>query len=205
MKVLVVDDFPANLKYIARAIRGSKSPDGKSFDVTEISNYEEALKCVDKQFFDVVVVDMWLGQHKSGGIDIINHLVGKSSVVIVITGHANTPNCVEAMRAGAWDYIEKNPADGKDPYKRLLDSICSAWEYRTKNPERGVPNPDNEWVHKHFDELVKQYPGKLVAVLYEKVVDSDTSFAELAKRIESKFPLARPTIISVPDSSKGDL
>jgi DNA-binding NtrC family response regulator len=210
MRVLVIDNELSDRKKIVNALQGSKAPDGQRFDIVEASKYQEAIKeIVDslddktKKPFDIVIVDMNLGKGKEG-IDIIKHLAGKSSVAIVITINSNIPNCVEAMRAGAWDYIEKQPFEGKDPYRQQLpDSIRKAYEYFKKNPERGVPNPDIEWIHKHFKDLMKKHPGKLVAVLYEKVVDSGPNFAELVKRLESKFPLAKPTIVSIPASSKG--
>ena len=203
MKILVIDDNPSALEEISIAIRSSKSLNGRPYDITKVLNYEEALKRIDEKYFDIVIVDMKLGPKGNEGMDILKYLAGKSSVAIVITGFDPTiPKCVEAMRAGAWDYIEKQPADGSDPYERLLDSIRRAYEHFQKHPERGVPNPDIEWIHKHFDELVKEYAGKLVAVLYEKVVDSDKSFGTLSNRIESKFPLAKPTIVSIPDLSK---
>ena len=118
----------------------------------------------------------------------------------MLTAFPTIPNCVQAMRAGAWDYIEKNPADHSDPYEQLLASLHSACEYRLKNPQRAETNPDSNWVHEHLPELMEKYPGQLVAVLYEKVVDSDPKFGRLSKRLKEKFPLARPTIVSIPDT-----
>jgi DNA-binding NtrC family response regulator len=213
MRVLVIDDDPDDLENIVEALQNSQGPDNQNFDVEEASNDREAIEKLDKSLddktkkpFDIVIVDMQLGSKGDEGIEIIKRLSGKSSVAIVFTHVPEISNCVEAMKAGAWDYIEKKTRiDRADHYKRLRDSIHKAYERFKKNPERGIPNPDSEWVHKNFNYLMKKYPGKLVAVLYEKEIDSDIGFAELAKRVESKFPLARPTIVSIPEPSEGDM
>jgi DNA-binding NtrC family response regulator len=202
MKVLVIEDVPDNLREIANAIRDLQFIDGHLFDVKEASSYESAIMLGSQMSFDLLITDMRINVGEEG-LDVIKFFANKLTIAIVITGFPSIPNCVEAMRAGAWDYIEKNPMDGSDPFERLLDSIRNACEYRRKNPQRGVPNPDVEWVHKHFDELAKEYPNKLIAVLFEKVVDSDVNFGALSKRMESKYPLAKPTIVSIPDLQKG--
>ncbi len=200
MKVLIIDDVPEDLREMKMLISSRKDPNGKPYDVLAITNHEEALKIIDTEPFDIVITDMLMGKmQREEGIKVLQQLANKSSVAIVITGHPSIPNCVQSMKAGAWDYIEKQPMDGKDPYERLLGSIYKACEYRTKNPARGVVDPDSEWVHNHLNELMEKYAGQLVAVLYEKVVDSDINFAELSERVASKYPLAKPTIVSIPD------
>lgn len=202
MRVLVIDDDLDNLNELETAIRSFKAPDGRFYDTVGFSDYREALKVINIEPFDIVITDMVMGESMDEGIDVLKKLANRSAITIVITAYPSIPNCVEAMKAGAWDYIEKAPADGADPYERLSESLTKAYEYRLRNPQRAVTSPDSEWVHEHLDELIRKYPGKLVAVLYERVVDSDTSFAELSKRIQSIFPLAKPTIVSIPDDSQ---
>jgi len=205
MRVLVIDDEQDALNELEKAISTSKGPNGESFEITGEKDYKKALKLIEAEPFDIVVTDMVMGKKRGEGIEVVKYLANRSGVAIVITAYPSIPNCVEAMRAGAWDYIEKNPTDGSDPFDHLLESIREACEYRLKNPQRQLTNPDSEWAQKHLIELMERYAGRLVAVLYERVVDSDISFAELSKRIQSTFPLAKPTIVSIPDSSSEDV
>ena len=203
MKVLLIDDEPDDLKALERELTSSKAPSGEYYEAKCFTDYEDALNpAYDGEKFDILITDMVMGRKRDEGIAVLKYFADRLPVTIVLTGHPSVPNCVEAMKAGAWDYIEKNPADGADPYERLLDSLKRSYEYKLEHPERGITNPDSEWVHDNLDKLMTEYPGQLVAVLYEKVVDSDASFTELSKRLEARFPLAKPTIISIPDSDK---
>jgi FixJ family two-component response regulator len=119
---------------------------------------------------------------------------------IVLTAYPSIPNCVEAMRAGAWDYLEKVPEDGSDPYQNLLNTLRQACSMRMKDPDARKVDHDAKWVHDHLGELMKQYPGRLIAVLDAKVVGDAKTYEELSEELKDKFPLAKPTIISIPDT-----
>jgi len=203
MKVLLIDDDPECLQEMQNIITSTKTSQGESYEVVVFREYKAALNAAyNGEQFDIVITDIVMGERRNEGIEVLKYFANRLPVGIAITAYPTIPNCVEAMRAGAWDYIEKNPTDGADPYARLLESLQKACEYRLKNPHRAVANPDSEWVHEHLSELLEKYPGKLVAVLYERVVDFDTNFSKLSSRIESKFPLAKPTIVSIPDGQK---
>ena len=62
------------------------------------------------------------------GIDLLKHLrgAGKSFPVIVMTGHGDVPLAVEAMKLGAFDFIEKPFGD-----EALLTSIRAALARRS--------------------------------------------------------------------------
>ncbi len=57
---------------------------------------------------------------------------------------------------------------------------------------------DQEWIVKHFEELVEKYGGKFVAVSSEKIVavgDSSKVVDEIARE---KYPHIIPSVIHVP-------
>jgi two-component system, LuxR family, response regulator FixJ len=68
------------------------------------------------------------------GLDLLNDLRGRGidSPVVIITGHGDVPLAVEAMKAGAFDFLEK-PFDDE----RLLDVVRRALQAprRTGAPE----------------------------------------------------------------------
>jgi two-component system nitrogen regulation response regulator NtrX len=99
--ILIVDDEPSILKSLSDLL----SDEG--FDVTTASNGYEALKIVDTEFPDLVLLDIWMP-----GIDGIETLKeikkdNPGTQVIIITGHGTIETAVKATKFGAYDLIEK--------------------------------------------------------------------------------------------------
>jgi two-component system nitrogen regulation response regulator NtrX len=99
--ILIVDDEP----YILQSLGGLLSDEG--YEVVTASNGYEALKIIDAQSPDLVVLDIWMP-----GIDGIETLreIKKNHPflpVVIITGHGNIETAVTAIKLGAFDMIEK--------------------------------------------------------------------------------------------------
>ncbi|MDY6904025.1 MAG: sigma-54 dependent transcriptional regulator [Thermodesulfobacteriota bacterium] len=99
--VLIVDDEPS----IVQSLEGLLSDEG--FDVMTASNGYEALKVIETESPDIVLLDIWMP-----GIDGIETLkeIKESSphiAVIMITGHGTIETAVSATKLGAFDFIEK--------------------------------------------------------------------------------------------------
>ncbi len=99
--VLVVDDEPS----ILQTLSGLLSDEG--FEVTTAVNGYEALKIIDTESPDLVLLDIWMP-----GIDGIETLqeIKKNNPhiqVIIITGHGTIETAVRATKLGAFDLIEK--------------------------------------------------------------------------------------------------
>lgn len=99
-KVLVVDDEPQ----ILRALRINLSVRG--YEVTTAPNGAAALRAAAEKNPDVVVLD--LGLPDMDGIEVLAGLRGWSSVpVIVLSARTDSSDKVEALDAGADDYVTK--------------------------------------------------------------------------------------------------
>jgi len=99
--VMIVDDEPSILK----SLRGLLSDEG--FEVVTADNGYEALKLIDQESPDLVLLDIWMP-----GIDGIETLteIKKENPhiqVIMITGHGTIETAVKATKLGAYDFIEK--------------------------------------------------------------------------------------------------
>lgn len=99
--ILIVDDEPS----ILQSLSGLLTDEG--FEVITANNGYEALKIIDSETPDLVLLDIWMP-----GIDGIETLkeIKKSSTslpVIIITGHGNVETAVKATKLGAFDLIEK--------------------------------------------------------------------------------------------------
>ncbi len=99
--ILIVDDEPT----ILRSLGGLLSDEG--FEVLTASNGYEALKIIDVESPDLVLLDIWMP-----GIDGIETLkeIKKNNdfiQVVIITGHGTIETAVNATKLGAYDFIEK--------------------------------------------------------------------------------------------------
>jgi two-component system KDP operon response regulator KdpE len=99
-RVLVVDDEPQLL----RALRINLS--ARRYEVVTASNGTSALKAAAAQPPDAVILD--LGLPDLDGAEVIRGLRGWTSVpIIVLSGRADSADKVEALDAGADDYVTK--------------------------------------------------------------------------------------------------
>ena len=99
--LLIVDDEPS----ILQSLGGLLSDEG--FEVTTAVNGYEALKIIEVESPDLVLLDIWMP-----GIDGIETLkeIKKENPniqVIIITGHGTIETAVRATKLGAYDLIEK--------------------------------------------------------------------------------------------------
>ncbi len=99
--LLIVDDEPS----ILQSLSGLLEDEG--FEVTTASNGYEALKFIESDSPDLVLLDIWMP-----GIDGIETLqeIKKDNPfiqVIIITGHGAVETAVKATKMGAFDLIEK--------------------------------------------------------------------------------------------------
>lgn len=101
MKVAIVDDEADMRQSISQWLALS------GFDTETFASAEDALKTLGADYPGIVVSDI-----KMPGMDgmaLLKRLMGMDSglPVIMITGHGDVPMAVEAMRIGAYDFLEK--------------------------------------------------------------------------------------------------
>ena len=113
--ILVVDD-EKNQREILETILS-----GEGYDVTTASSGEAAMKFVESRRFDLVLTD--LKMTGMSGLDLLKELTNfdKSIIVILLTAHGSVDSAVDALRLGAFDYLQK-PYDSE----KLLDTVSRA-------------------------------------------------------------------------------
>ncbi|AWK85506.1 sigma-54-dependent transcriptional regulator [Azospirillum thermophilum] len=117
--VLFVDD--------ERAVRlaGQQTLELAGFDVTACDGAERALRQIGRDWPGCLVTDVRMPQ--MDGLALLARVqeIDPDLPVILITGHGDVPMAVEAMRSGAYDFLEKPfPAD------RLVEVVRRAVEKR---------------------------------------------------------------------------
>src|SRR5689334_6091576 len=113
--ILVVDDEKAQREILELIL----SEEG--YDVTTAVSGEAALKFAKDRRFDLALTD--LKMTGMDGIELLQHLLAYDSsiIVILLTAHGSIESAKEALRRGAFDYLEK-------PYDKaaLLETINRA-------------------------------------------------------------------------------
>lgn len=100
-KILVVDDQRNMRTTLAMMLRGG------GFDVDEAGDGTEGRELGTTGAYDVVITDLRMGEHD--GLDVLRAIKEAQPMteVIVMTAYGTIESAVEAMRFGAFDYIQK--------------------------------------------------------------------------------------------------
>ena len=174
-RALVVDDEPQILRALRINLRV------RQFDVHTAATGAEALEQASKHPPDLVILD--LGLPDLDGVEVIQGLRGWTTApIIVLSGRADSTDKVEALDAGADDYVTKPfgmeellarmravsrraIADGDEPQVRLGDLVVDLAAKRVIREQNGAEGADirltpTEW---HLLEVLLRHPGKLLS------------------------------------------
>ena len=99
--ILLVDDDRHVLASMADWLRL------QGYQVDTATNRVEAVAALDRKEYDVLLVDIRLGE--DDGFDVLTHARQRypATAVIMITGYGSVESAVEAIRAGAFDFLTK--------------------------------------------------------------------------------------------------
>ncbi|MFQ6113650.1 MAG: sigma-54-dependent transcriptional regulator, partial [bacterium] len=100
-KVLIVDDDKLICWSLEKALKS------KGYEVTSVHLGQEALDCIAKEPFDILLLDLMLPD--LSGFQVLEHL-NENRIqlpVLVITAHGAVDSAVRAMKLGAYDYLCK--------------------------------------------------------------------------------------------------
>jgi two-component system C4-dicarboxylate transport response regulator DctD len=119
-RVILIDDDPEVLD----AYRQTLELDG--FNVTAVGSAWLGLQALSPEACTVVLSDVRMPGEDGFGLLEAVRAVDREIPVVLMTGHGDVPMAIKAVRAGAWDFIEK-PAD---PI-RLVETIRRAFAHRS--------------------------------------------------------------------------
>jgi signal transduction histidine kinase/FixJ family two-component response regulator len=107
--VLLVEDNPADAELLSARLEGSA---GMPLRLVQVGSVAEARSALRRSKVDVVILDLPLPDAQ-GLVALYQILPAAPGVpVIVLTGRADQSLALEALRAGAQDYVLKPPPDG---------------------------------------------------------------------------------------------
>ena len=121
-KILLIEDEEPIRRVLLRIL----IDENKGYQITESQDGKEGFLKLTKEDFDLVLCDIKMP--KMDGIEVLQKVRenGINIPFIMLTGHGNISTAVEAMKAGAYDFILKPP-----DLNRLLTAVRNALE--TKN------------------------------------------------------------------------
>ncbi len=173
MRILIADDDPQ----ILRALRITLT--AKGYEVTTATDGAEAIAAAVDHRPDIFLID--LGMPRLDGIQVIQAIRGWSQApILVVSGRAGAADKVEALDAGADDYITKPFAveellariraltrrvsrDDSTPVARLgnvtIDLAAHSVSHDSQEGKRQIRLTPTEW---QFIEILIRNAGKLV-------------------------------------------
>jgi two-component system response regulator AtoC len=173
-RILIVDD-EENIRLVLRTLLRRHG-----YEVETASSGEEALPLVESFGPDVVLADVRMP--KMGGLDLLATLraKGHDATVIVMSAYGNLDQAIEAMKAGAYDYIQK-------PFKN--DEVVLALK---KAEEREVLRRENRALR---EEIRKEHK-------FEELLAKSTQMQEVFRTI-AKIADYKTTVLVTGESGVG--
>ena len=128
-EILVIDDNSDIRTLISGILKD------KGFDVRVAANYDQALNEIVSKLPDVAIIDVKLDKGDYDGINLLNEInkIDKNVPVIMISGHANVQMAIDALKFGAFEFLQK-------PFstERLLNFINRALENANLKKEKNI-------------------------------------------------------------------
>jgi len=118
VRILHIDDDPALVRLVAKSLtRGG-------FEIENAGDIESGLARINESVFDAVVLDHYLAS--GTGLTVLNALRGKVDAppVVYVTGSMEASIAVDALKAGAEDYVLKSV--GEDFITLLVKALEQA-------------------------------------------------------------------------------
>src|ERR1700760_1200735 len=112
-RILVADDEPGLREFVTDSLELDDHA------VVPAKDGREAARLLDERGFDLVITD--LKMPGLSGMDLLRKIRAEQPEVevIVMTAHGNVDNAVEAMKLGAFEFLQK-PLSGPDELRLLV-------------------------------------------------------------------------------------
>jgi len=161
-EILVIDDNPDIRFLICNILKE------QNFEVRSAANYDQAVLEINNRLPDLAIIDIKLDKPDKDGIDLLKLVYKKNKLVpvIMISGHATVQIAVEAIRLGAYEFIEK-------PFskEKILNYVHRGLETASLKKEKDII--ENKLFHS-FELIGKSPPILKVKKIVEKLQASES-------------------------------
>ncbi len=181
-KVLLVDDDLTMVQMVAELLRQ------EGHEVFPFSNGGAAAAALTTHTPDLVITDLYFDKTRANGLEVVRKARSRSppAVVIVITGFGTIETAVEAMKNGAFDYLEK-------PFKVDELKLCvqRALSYSAAVTETAYLRKQLKKKYE-FSQIIGNAPRmQEVFKMIERVADTDSTILLLGESGTGKELVAR--------------
>ena len=101
--ILIVDDEPDIREMVAEILKD------EGYSVITVANAQEAQTQINLELPSLAILDIWMRDSTMDGISLLNWIKDSHSEIpiLMISGHGTVEIAVNAIKAGAYDFIEK--------------------------------------------------------------------------------------------------
>ena len=161
-EILVIDDNPDIRFLICNLLKE------KNFFVRSAANFDQAIIEIDKKLPELAIIDIKLDKTDKDGIDLLKYMMTKNNTipVIMISGHATVPIATEAIKIGAYEFIEK-------PFstEKIINYVNRALETAKLKQEKDII--ENKLFHS-FELIGKSQSITKIKKVIEKLANSES-------------------------------
>ncbi len=181
-KVLLIDDEVTMVQMVTEILRR------EGHEVFPFSNYNAAVETLESQCPELVITDLYLDKTRTHGLEILQkaRALNPPATVILITAYATIETAVDAMKKGAFDYLEK-------PFKVDDFRLCvrRALSYNDAITENIYLKKQLKKKYQ-FNQLIGNSPKmQEVFKMIERVADTDSTILILGESGTGKELVAR--------------
>jgi DNA-binding NtrC family response regulator len=181
-KVLLIDDEVTMVQMVTELLRR------EGHEVFPFCSFNDAVETLENQRPELVITDLYLDKTRTHGLEILQkaRALNPPATVIVITAYATIETAVDAMKKGAFDYLEK-------PFKVEDLRLCiqRALSYNEAISENVYLRKQLKKKYQ-FNQLIGNSPQMQdVFKMIERVADTDSTILILGESGTGKELVAK--------------
>ncbi|MFT4690206.1 MAG: two-component system response regulator AtoC [Limisphaerales bacterium] len=165
-KVMLVDDEVTMVQIVTEMLRG------EGHEVFPYTSGEQAFAELEENEPELVITDLYLDKTGAQGMEMLRRAraLNPPPIVIVVTGYGSIETAVEAMKKGAYDYLEK-------PFKleELRLTVERALSYNDAISENVYLKKQLKKKYRFNQIIGTSGPMQQVYKMVERVADTDST------------------------------